>query len=384
MKLDEDEVAMHVENRRLPRPEPSLVARPGPASGGMPEAINQCTDGLNNDPDLDDVADGCDYSCMPHPDFGTHLYPGVEPIFEYARPFAVVGSAEWCSTHPTTWQGLLQSFGRTAEEMLNWVEAPPALYPGPRVPPFRLVGEYCWVLEDLDAALECHYDGNCPAGYESYPFAGVGDNWSSPANVPTVTYIDRVWSAADAWAADAVAQGEPDIIHPLQNIVVVVSRQDPTETEEIGGKAFFHNAEVWRVGGGIALGTETIEDGFGNPVAMEDMDPILIGRIIAHEIGHTHGLNHDSTVTEGLPNFMSVGGGPSPILGDDVKSEVVNPDKPTIPPTYFSHYEAWTRAAPDKWFPRPPGFSYVGCTLAPDNCPVGLQCTDTDRGFECI
>jgi hypothetical protein len=379
LQVDEDAAAAHIQNRRSTPPISSVAASAPMIAGGAPSEINQCTDGLNNDPEIDDVADGCDFSCMPHPDFGTDSYPGVFPIWEYARPFAVVGDAEWCTTHVNDWEDLLHSYGRTAEEMLNWVEAPTTVFPGPRVPPFRLVGLYCWVFEDLDDALECHNNGNCPTGYEDYPFKNVGTTWSSGNNANT--YLDKVWSATDAWATDAVLEGAPDVVHPLQNVVVVVYRQDPNENPEVAGLASLGNTMPYsRAGGSVALGIDWLGDSWGG-----DLHPILIGRITAHEFGHTHGLTHDPTTFDGVPGFMATGGGAAPILGENVDSNIINHEVPaTNPPTMYTQYQAWTKVAPLKRSPRPAGFSHVGCDTNPDNCPTGLTCTDTVQGFACL
>lgn len=365
LQLSDDDVAAHIlQGRASPT---SLAPPPQPVRGGGLPPVNQCTDGLNNDPDLDDQADGCDFACMPHPDFGTDLYPGVVPIWEYGRPFAVVGDAEWCAFHPTDWDDLLHAYGRDAEQLLNWVEAP-AMFPGPRVPPFRLAGVYCWLFLDINSGTDCHNQGICLNDAADYPFAGVGNNWSGASP----SYLENVWSATDAWATDATDANTPEIAHPLQNVVVVTSNTDPSEPSGTIGLTYFQDANYTTVGGAVVLGVW-----IGG-----DNGPTVMGRRIAHEFGHTHGLAHDPTQVDGYSSFMNVSGGQMPLLDDDQGSLVV--DFSTNPPTFYKQYEAWTLFAPLKRVPRPPGFSYVGCTEIPDDCPMGLDCTNTTQGLVCL
>ena len=327
--------------------------------------INQCVDGLNNDPQADVHADGCDFSCMPHPDFGTDRFPGVVPVWEYGRPFAVFGDAEWCTHHAENWQDLLHLYGAGAEQMLNWVEAP-AEVGGDRVPPFRLAGIYCWIFDDLEAASACHHNGQCPPEAESYPFTNVGWAWSGNG---TVNYLDRVWGATDAWASDGIELGAPTLVHPLQNVAVVTAVGPDQILGFPEGLAFLGiEVSFQRAGGAVAAG-------YSPPGSFVPLGPTLIGRIIAHEFGHTYGLNHEDLVG----SFMRAEGGPNPRLSD-TPSNVL--DFSQVPPDHLTNNEVWAVAASRKESPRPPGFRHVGC--APSSCPTGLTCTSTVQGHACL
>ncbi|MCX4245153.1 hypothetical protein [Paraliomyxa miuraensis] len=349
-QLSDDDVAAHIlQQGAVPT---SLAVPTQPVSGGAPAPINQCTDGLNNAPDINDDADGCDFSCMPHPDFGTDLYPGIFPIWEYGRPFAVVGDAEWCMFHPTDWEDLLHAYGRKAEELLNWVEAP-AAFPGPRVPPFRLVGVYCWLFLDANVGIACHDQGTCPNDASDYPFAGVGNKWSGGPP----SYLGNVWSATDAWAADAVNANTPEIAHPLQNVAVIAFDQDPSEPTSTIGLAYFEGADYTNIGGAVVHEAWVVGDG----------GPIIMGRRIAHEFGHTHGLAHDMAQHNGIDGFMNDSGGPVPLLGEDDDSLVI--DHSVNPPVPYKQYEVWTL------FPREPTFHglLVSATSAAPRSPTIAQ-----------
>jgi len=220
------------------------------------------------------------------------------------------------------------------------------------------------VLDDLDVAAQCHDDGLCPAGTEDYPFQNVGDNWSQ--------YLGQVWGAADAWAGDAVAQGAADVVHPLQHIAVVASQADPNEPLGTVGLAFLGiDVNFGDAGGGLALGTSH----------GEDFHPVMLGRAIAHEIGHTYGLMHDSTTVSGVPSFMNSSGGAVPRLGETVESNIVK-DTTHVPEIMYTQYEAWAILAPNKRVPRPVGFSHTGCS--PGHCPPGLDCQNTVQGSACV
>jgi hypothetical protein len=154
LELTDDDVATSIQNAMIDDSVNALAATPDATGNHVAGVVHQCTDDLNNDPQLGAYdADGCDFSCMPHPDFGTDKFPQVYPVLEYARPFAIVGDAEWCTRHlgdggdDTDWAEILVTIGETAETMLNQVEAP-ASFIGPRVPPFRLVG-LPWIVRRL-------------------------------------------------------------------------------------------------------------------------------------------------------------------------------------------------------------------------------------------
>jgi len=106
----------------------------------------------------------------------------------------------------------------------------------------------------------------------------------------------------------------------------------------------------------------------------EDFHPVMLDRAIAHEIGHTYGLMHDSTTVSGVPSFMNSSGGAVPRLGETVESNVVKDVVPD-PDVMYTQYEAWTDRAPLKRVPRPVGFSYTECSLG--DCLPGLECQFT-------
>lgn len=336
----------------------------GAPQRGTDNTFNQCADDLNNDPDIDDVADGCDFMCMEHPDFGTDLFPGVEPVYEYARPFAIFGDARWCTDHMDTWQADLIEFGIHAEAMLNWVD----VGPGPRVPPFRHVGIWCDVFPDESSAEDCHDNANCPPELAGYPLAGVANVWgevdtsfSWPDSMP-LTYLHRVWDFADRWAT----QSDPEDVHPIQLAIVVTPTGNIIDLGQTNGGQAFWGVHLGFAGGALAR-TRFNE---------QERNPISIGYTIAHEIGHTHGLAHDDSVLGPFDSFMKSTGGGAPTLSGDVDSFVPK----DISGNFFSNAAAWELLSIRKSGPRSPGFRYVGCDDTTNPCPDGLSCKTLEHG----
>lgn len=329
----------------------------------LPPAFNQCTDDLNNDPGLDPYADGCDFMCMEHPDFGTDAYPDVHPVIEYGRPFAIFADANWCTAHAETWEDDLIAIGLHAETMLNWVNVG-----SPRVPPFRHVGVWCDCFEDLDQAADCHNNGVCPAALAGYPLKGVANFWGEaeddftwPTEIPN-TFLHRVWDISERWAS----LSDPEDVHPIQQAVVLTPLVDVTDINaKLVGRALIE-PHLGFAGGALVRTTKAGGD---------EKSHLSLGYAVAHELGHTQGLAHDNSQEGEAKSFMNFSGGGAPILGEDVDSHVWKNTS-----VKFSNVEVWELLAPVKKSPRSPGFKYVGCDDMSNPCPEGMKCVGVQTG----
>jgi len=359
-----------------------------------PQAVgeHQCADGYDND--VLDGADGCDYACMAHPDFAGVEFPAPR-LWEYRKTFALFGDAVWCTQHELNADIALWAAGAVASQTLNWLEAPPAFMAAEgarRVPPVLMVGQMCWPFKSIAAAESCHYSGSC-GGMTDYPFKDVDNNWGTAGESPTaLTYLSRVWGAknipnsanvwgaVEAWTA-ANTGANINQLHPIHMAAVITDMHDSGDIQGgEAGRSFFGSA-MWRAGGAVVFGEQFLgddpdTDGF-------KASALRVGIRLAHEFGHTLGLEHDDA-TVFIPDagtyisFMAADGdGTAPIL------TVGTPGPPPVlAPSLIQgvdQYEAWATESPSKWMPRPSGFAYRGCT---DNasCPTGLGCVQQPVG----
>jgi hypothetical protein len=344
----------------------SLAAGIGPDAAHVPGVIHQCSDFLNNDPP-DMNHDECDFSCMEHPEFGTDLYPEIEPTFEYAKPFLIVGDMEWCTRHADNWLNLLQTMGAGAEQMLNWVVDPDPMQA--RVPPFRNVGWYCMIARSQEDAEDCHRDGSCPANLTEYPLAGAFNDWGLATDeLDDVVHLNRAWDFSNIWAEEHIANGTPDAAHPLQFVVVVSVHENANQAlNQIDGGLSWKNNHAAQNGASVALAYRGYLDGEDSWV---EYSVVTLGRRMAHEMSHNMGVNHDEVYApNGERGFMYFEeGGVAPFFDPTVASALPGQNQ----------YDAWSTGVA-KWHPRPPGYKYVFASPGVDGCdatgcPTGLTC----------
>lgn len=341
---------------RLPPGAGRLVRGPSDGPGSLtsqasgiaaPVSQLQCTDGLNNDPP-DTVADGCDFSCIPHADFGGTTTPHTL-AYEQSKNVALMGDREFIALNPDNAEVILEAIASGGTTLINQLEAPPG-YGQARTPPVRVV-----MMGFFDASAACHANADFCNVTPNYPFRGVNGD-SSEA-------LLRVWSAVDELAAFYGDTVGPSAVHPVQ-IAGVISGSFEAQVQ---GKAY-EGSLPQRVGSFALSGVNVSTIAF------------------AHEVGHTLGLAHEDTKIS--DNVWECGAdcNPSSFMVHNGGSgyPFVTWNNPSLVPG-MTQGEAWGEKGPQKNWPRSPGFSYVGCANDDDcstpshphvewSCQGGLLC----------
>ena len=337
----------------------------GYAADAQPKAdttpIGQCVDGLDNDPD--GFSDDCDYNCVQHNDFGGNDWDH-RAEYEYSKDYALLGDVEFCS--PSQAMGMpsplatMALIGEEASGMLNGVQPPSPYEPDPRAPPFRLT--VCLCSFEWEGATQaevglCHEDeDDCPAALGNYPLGGTG---YAPENI-----YNKAWEFLDA-SINILNSSQRRPVH----IAAVITGRTIGVNGQTGG---------YFVGNIAANGSLVIQD--------ESTNTGGVGGTLAHEIGHTLGLAHD---TAEWPNsnaggFMWDGNSQTPILDWDAPSDI-EPDPENcvnqMPPDCITQGDVWRDLVPSKFHPRPSGFAHTGCDNNDANCQTGHPGLECNQGL---
>ena len=255
-------VALQTRNRG---PATELVYEHTPA-GAVTRAL-QCNDDLDNDRDC--AADEDDYNCIEHPDFGGHVFDSTAE-FEQTKSFALFGDLSFCSKcdgvdddcSPET---ELMEYALTATSILNSVRPISAYEPAVRVPPFRMVMSGCLAIFDEVEQDDCDTSMSCEL--TNYPLIGTGDDYSQR--------LPQVWELVD-FAVSGMATADR---HPVHVAGVLTNLVDESEAEP--GLAFVWDPDEPENNGAFIARQNNASV------------PTGAGRTVAHEIGHTLGLDDD-------------------------------------------------------------------------------------------
>jgi hypothetical protein len=239
--------------------------------------------------------------------------------------------------------------GMSAAQMLNWLEAPS----GPRVPPVRFAWGGCFAHFTPGEATACHADAEECEDPNEYPFAGIGSDFGPSNGNVHEGYIGNVWQAVDDRAAALMASQ----VHPV-SMAVAIAYQAPLMSSQVG-QAYFPLLELEPNNSKAMFGAAVVVAPDGLGAADNEAIVDFTGRRIAHELGHTFGLGHDTAPS----GFMNATGGTVPIVDWEADSllQILGGDPPEVVGFRTQEF-AWTEYAPGKWAPRPSGFGHTPCT----------------------
>jgi hypothetical protein len=316
-----------------------LTASPWTSEAGASGRALQCADGLDNDPD--DLADNCDYDCLPHPDYGGGDIDHVR-AYEYTKNLAMIPDTSFCTCAPLSCAATLMQVGEGAAYLLNALEPPSSMAYSldTRAPPLRVRMLAELIHENgCDAAYTCDVSGmGCESGY---PFAASNGN------------PDDMRSAA--WEGVTLAATEianEDDVHPVSLVGVVISA-NATSDAGLGG--------FDPLNGFYKLGAAVIQYDFDDDEMDDEMDVAFNAQHLAHELGHCFGLRHDDAFATSAGSLFSSNSfmhaqfpGSAPILGGTESGDVFIP--------FMTNWEIWATFPWSPTFPRASGFGHTGCS----------------------
>ena len=306
----------------------------------------QCADGLDND--QDGSADSCDVNCAERTDFNGDLIVH-DAVWENAKSVGLFGTISYCTANESAYAMQFVEWGQFAMHLLNNVV--PMLGtdsmgydPAQRPPPVRVAMAGCVVADSQADADECDSEfGQCVV--EGYSFGSLYEgNWD-----PETGVLSRVWQYVEF----LVEAGHVVDTRPIQTAVVFADVAPSLLQPDGGAVGFDMVTSVDIVGSAIVSSLST-----------------AVGPSLAHEVGHTFGLAHDTA-----PNgFMNSGGGWLPVIDWEAQS--------LLPGLADTQGFVWHSLVQGKDHPRPPGFRYSGCVNDQDcSFAPGLVCEEKP-GYE--